>query len=223
MTTMLTFPRRFFVTGTDTDVGKSVVCAVLMAGLGAAYWKPIQTGSVEGTDTDRLRRITSLPDDHFFPERYCLSAPLSPHAAADQAGVRIAIDDFCLPRTADDFPYVIVEGAGGVMVPLNERDLMTDLIAFLDLPVLLVVRSTLGTINHTLLSLAQLRGRGIPVLGVVMNGPQNPLNRKAIEHFGRVPVLAELEPLSALNPAALRRGFERCFLPNEFPPDKDRS
>lgn len=209
--TMIKFPRRFFVTGTDTDAGKTVVCAVLMAGLRAAYWKPIQTGSLQGTDTDRLRQITALPDDHFFPERYCLSAPLSPHAAADQAGVRIDVDDFSLPRAADAFAHFIVEGAGGIMVPINERDLMTDLIARLDLPVLLVARSTLGTINHTLLSLAQLKRCGIHVLGVVMNGPRNPLNRQAVEHFGRTAVLAEVEPLPELNPAALLRGFEGFF------------
>lgn len=212
MMTMVNLPRRFFVTGTDTDVGKTVVSAVLMTGLRAAYWKPIQTGAVEGTDTDRIRHLSALPEDHFFPERYCLPAALSPHAAADQAGVHIALDDFCLPRATDAFSHVIVEGAGGVMVPLNERDLMTDLIRHLDLPVLMVARSTLGTINHTLLSLAQLKRCGIHVLGVVMNGPQNTLNRQAVEHFGRVAVLAEVEPFSELNPAALRRGFERCFL-----------
>lgn len=212
MMTMITFPRRFFVTGTDTDVGKTIVCAVLTAGLRAAYWKPVQTGSLEGTDTDRMRCLTGLPEKHFFPERYCLPAPLSPHAAAEQAGVRISLDDFCLPRAADAFGNLIVEGAGGVMVPLNERDLMTDLIVHLGLPVLLVARSTLGTINHTLLSLAQLRRCGIPVLGVVLNGPLNPLNRSAIKHFGQLPVLGEVEPFTDLSPASLSRGFERCFL-----------
>lgn len=212
MMTATTFPRRFFVTGTDTDEGKTIVCAVLTAGLRAAYWKPVQTGSMEGTDTDRMRRLTALPDEHFFPERYCLPAPLSPHAAADQAGVRIALDDFLLPRAADGFSHLIVEGAGGVMVPLNESDLMIDLIVHLGLPVLLVARSTLGTINHTLLSLAQLRRCGIHVLGVVLNGPLNPLNRKAIEHFGQLPVLAEVEPFTDLSPASLGLGFERCFL-----------
>jgi dethiobiotin synthetase len=211
MITMITFPRRFFVTGTDTDVGKTIVCAVLTAGLRAAYWKPVQTGSAEGTDTDRVRCLTGLPEKHFFPERYCLPAPLSPHAAADQAGTQISLNNFYLPR-ADAFGNLIVEGAGGVMVPLNERDLMTDLIIHLGLPVLLVARSTLGTINHTLLSLAQLRRCGIHVMGVVLNGPLNPLNRSAIKHFGQLPVLGEVEPFTDMSPAALGRAFECCFL-----------
>ncbi len=191
---MFTFPPAFFVTGTDTDVGKTVVSALLTLGLGAAYWKPIQSGLTPPTDTEFVRQITGLDASHFLPERYRLSQPLSPHAAAAIDGLSLQLSDF--QRPASDKPHLIVEGAGGLMVPINAQDYIIDLIKTLDLPVLLVARSTLGTINHTLLSLAQLRCAGIPILGVVLNGPRNPGNRDAIATYGQVSILGELEPLA---------------------------
>lgn len=206
------FPNAFFVTGTDTDVGKSVVCAMLMAGLDAVYWKPVQSGLADGTDTDWIRQITGLPGSRFFPETWRLTRPMSPHAAAAHDGVRIDLSDFRLPG-AGEASHMIVEGAGGVMVPLNERDLMLDLIRHLALPVLLVARSTLGTINHTLLSLARLRQAGVDVFAVVLNGPKNESNRKAIEHYGQVSVWAEIEHIPGIGPHRLSETFQRCFGP----------
>ncbi|HUL06813.1 MAG TPA: dethiobiotin synthase, partial [Candidatus Acidoferrum sp.] len=133
---------------------------------------------------------------------YALQAPLSPHAAAELEGIRIAMDAIVLPRTAHP---LVVEGAGGLYVPLNDRDFMIDLMAKLALPILLVARSTLGTINHTLLSLAALRSRGLPIGGVVLDGPPNAANRSAIERFGQVRVLAELPPVERLDKAAVDR------------------
>lgn len=204
------FPKAFFVTGTDTDVGKTFVCAVLMAGLAAGYWKPVQSGIDEGSDTEWIKRVTGLPAPRFFPERWRLNAPLSPHAAAKRDGVRIALSDFSLP----DFkpmPHLIVEGAGGLMVPINEEHFMLDLIRHLGLPVLLVARSTLGTINHTLLSLAQLERSGLDVFGVVLNGPKNAGNRRAIEHYGGSPVIAEIEPLKTIDPQCLAAAYHKSI------------
>jgi dethiobiotin synthetase len=204
------FPRAFFVTGTDTGVGKTLVCAVLMKGLPAAYWKPIQSGVEETTDTDWLRKATALPDSHFLPEAYRLTRPLSPHAAAEIDGVRICLDDLHLPES-NQFRHLIVEGAGGVMAPLNAHQFIKDLIDRLNLPVLLVARSALGTINHTLLSLQCLRQAGIDVLGVVMNGPNNGINRRAIEFYGGIKVLAEIDMLPKITPQTLSEAFVKYF------------
>ena len=208
------FPKRFFVAGTDTDVGKTFVSAVLMVGLKTAYWKPIQCGLAEITDTKWVRNVTGLPDAHFLPETYKLSKPISPHASAQSDGIQIALESFCLPAD-DQFPSLIVEGAGGVMVPLNERHYMVDLMKQLALPVILVARSTLGTINHTLLSLEKLRQKNIEVLGVVMNGPGNEINKTAIETYGKTPVIAEVEMLSDVNPKTLLKAYDQYF--NENP------
>ncbi len=203
------FPRCCFITGTDTNVGKTVVSALLTLGLGAAYWKPVQSGLEPMTDTEFVRRATGLDDSHFIPEQVCLTQPLSPHAAAAIDGVHIRLDDIQMPTT--DKPYLIIEGAGGLMVPLNQKHFILDLIRALDIPVCLVSRSTLGTINHTLLSLAQLRRANIPILGVILNGAKNPSNREAIAHYGQVPILAELELLNPLNAETLMQTFHDQF------------
>lgn len=205
-----TLPPRLFITGTDTDVGKTVVAAILTLGLDAVYWKPLQSGLQDVTDTEWVRQATGLSDDHFAAETYRLAQPLSPHTSAALEGVEIELERFCLPALAVA-PRLVVEGAGGILVPLGQRHTMLDLMQRFSLPVLLVARSTLGTINHTLLSIEQLRQRGLAIAGVVMNGPKNPANKEAIEHFGQVAVVAEVEPLDDLTPASLSAVFERCF------------
>jgi len=209
----IVFPGRLFITGTDTGVGKTMISAILLAGLDGFYWKPIQSGLHEGTDTEWVKEKTGLPADHFFPEAYRLTLPLSPHASALHDRVRIDLESFHIP----DVPasgHLIIEGAGGVMVPLNERDLMTDLIKRLKAPVLLVARSSLGTINHTLLSLEQVRREGIEVMGVIVNGPRNRENRDAIEHYGKIRVLAEIEPVMDIDPLSLKMIFHECLVRN---------
>lgn len=187
-----------------------MVSAMFALGLGAAYWKPVQSGLESMTDTEQVRSLTQLPESHFVPERFRLTQPLSPHAAAEIDGVAIALDDFRLPNfSASPYakPHLIIEGAGGLMVPLNDRDYMLDLIHYFQVPVCLVARSTLGTINHTLLSIAQLRRANIPLLGVVLNGPKNERNRAAIAHYGQVPILGELEPMDTITPYRLKQSF----------------
>lgn len=203
-------PNRFFVTGTDTDAGKTVISAMLTAGLNAYYWKPVQSGVREGTDTDTVATLSGCPKSHLLPEAYRLFEPLSPHEAAHIDGVSIDLEAIALPQIPQGAPLV-VEGAGGVMVPLSDNALMLDLIEKLALPVVIVARSALGTINHTLLTVNALRERSIPIAGVVMNGPLNHANAEAIRQYGKVDILAEVEPLGDLSPQSLKEAFERFF------------
>ncbi|MGE5506662.1 MAG: dethiobiotin synthase [Actinomycetota bacterium] len=190
--------RGVFVTGTDTGVGKTLVAAWLAHNWQADYWKPVQTGAAEVTDFDTVARLAPAVTVH--PAAVVLQAPLSPHEAARRERTRIDLSALVPPATARP---LVVEGAGGVMVPLNEVALMADLMARLRLPAVVVARTGLGTINHTLLTLDALRRRNVPILGVVLNGQRNPANRQAIEHFGGVAVLAELQPLFAVTAGVL--------------------
>ena len=206
----ISLPDRLFITGTDTGIGKTVISAILMTGLQGIYWKPVQSGLEEITDTEWVRHKTGLPESHFRPETYRLRLPLSPHASAANDGVRIDLEAFQIPQT-NKGEHLIIEGAGGIMVPLNERHFMKDLMKKLDSPVLLVASSSLGTINHTLLSLEQLKRDGIEIVGVVMNGPKNSINRKAIEDYGSMPVLAEIDPLPIIDPQSLKQCYREHF------------
>jgi dethiobiotin synthetase len=203
-------PSRFFITGTDTGVGKTVVSALLCAALDAIYWKPIQTGTREGTDRDMVMHLAALPQSRTIPEAYRFSPPVSPHLAARRAGARIDLRKIRMPRIAAG-ENLIVEGAGGALVPINEMQLMTDLMRRLKLPVLLVARTSLGTINHTLLSLAALRAARLDVRGVVMVGKPNRENRKAIEHYGQIEVAGTVPLLKKIDRKALLEVFHRNF------------
>lgn len=203
------FPDRFFVTGTDTGVGKTVVCALLAAGLKTNYWKPVQSGSVEGLDSETVRTLAGLEHSMIVPEAYVFQKPVSPHLAAEMEGVRIDFEQLNLLNKPAD---LIIEGAGGLMVPLCENVLILDLIDKLALPVLIVARNTLGTINHTLLTVETLKNADLDIMGVVLNGVRNDAHVKTIEHFGKVPVLAQLEPFSHFSPTALKDRFHELFL-----------
>ena len=203
-------PLQFVVCGTDTDVGKTVVSALLVQGLGAHYWKPVQSGLEGGGDTGRVQQLLGLPPERVWPEAYRLTAPVSPHWAAERDG--LTIDPARLALPAWDGPLV-VETAGGLLVPLRRDWLQIDQIAAWGLPVLLVARSGLGTLNHTLLSLEALRQRSIPVLGLVLNGPLHPDNPRTLEAFGGVPVLAQLPPLEPLTASALQSQWHASALP----------
>jgi dethiobiotin synthase len=181
----------FFITGTDTDVGKTLVSAWLCAHAPSySYFKPVQSGSDVGTDTDTVKTLS--PDTKTFPSTYTLKAFLSPHHAAEDESVSIDLEAISMPPTAASSPPWIVEGAGGVFVPLNHTHTMMDLIKRLSIPVLIVTRGTLGTLNHTLLTLYALKHHGISVSGIIMSGAINPRNKDSIEKYGGVPVLAHL-------------------------------
>lgn len=208
-------PNRFFITGTDTGVGKTVVSAMLCVGLNATYWKPVQTGTREGSDRATVMRIAEIPRARTIPEVYRFSPPVSPHLAAHRAGVRINLN--AIRRAAPAATETLIaEGAGGVLVPINDQQLMTDLIAVLGLPVLLVTRTTLGTINHTLLSIAALQAARLKLHGVIMVGKPNRENLRAIEHYGGARVVGVLPPLQRLNRVALMAAFGANFDPRAF-------
>lgn len=192
--------RGYFITGTDTGVGKTVAASWLMLALDGEYWKPVQAGLDGETDAQAVQRMTEFPADRIHDSAYALKAALSPHEAAKREGIEIELARVALPRHRR---ALIVEGAGGVLAPLNARAYMIDLMVLLGLPVVLVARSGLGTINHTLLSLDALRKRGLDIAGVVMNGAANPANREAIEIRGRVAVIGELPVLARLDRAHL--------------------
>ncbi len=206
---------RLVVCGTDTDVGKTVVSALLVQGLGATYWKPVQSGMEGGGDTGRVQHLLGLPPERVWPEAYRLTAPVSPHWAAERDGV--SIDPARLALPAGDGPLV-VETAGGLLVPLRRNWLQIEQIAVWGLPVLLVARSGLGTLNHTLLSLEALSRRSIPVLGLVLNGDPHPDNPRTLEALGGVPVLAELPPLDPLDREGLARQWQRSGLARSLQP-----
>jgi dethiobiotin synthetase len=197
---------QLIVCGTDTDVGKTVVSALLVQGLGAHYWKPVQSGLEAGGDSGCVRRWLALEPGRVLPEAYCLQAPVSPHWAAEQEGIRIDPQRLALPPLAGP---LVVETAGGLLVPLGRDWLQIEQIARWGLPVLLVARSGLGTLNHTLLSLEALRQRRIAVLGLVLNGPPHPDNPRTLRELGGVPVLAELPPLPRIDVASLQEQWQR--------------
>lgn len=190
------------VTGTDTGVGKTVFSAGLTAALGAQYWKPVQSGLEEETDSQIVARLSGQP---VLPEAYLLNLPASPHLSAEAEGVEIDLDRLTLPQT--DGPLV-VEGAGGVMVPLTRQAYYLDLFARWQAPVILVARTALGTINHTTLSLMALRGAGCPVVGVVFIGDPEPAVEQTIIQMSQVPHLGRLGRIENLTPDTLRHAFE---------------
>jgi len=203
-------PSRFFVTGTDTGVGKTVVSALLCAALDATYWKPIQTGSREGTDRRTVIEVAALDRHQTVPETYCFSPPVSPHLAARRAKVSISISKIASalqPISGN----LIVEGAGGVLVPISDSRLMIDLMGALRLPILLVARTSLGTINHALLSLAALRAQALEVRGVILVGKPDRENRRAIVRYGRVRIIGTVPQLDQINRPVLREVFRKHF------------
>lgn len=220
-------PRGWFITGTDTDAGKTVVSAILALGLDANYWKPVQTGAP--TDSQCLAAWTGLGPDRIYPEAWRLPLPASPHWAAQRAGTSISLRGFRLPAVSSR--AWVVEGAGGALVPLNERECMADLMLALQLPVIVVARQRLGAINHTLLTLEALRRRGLEISGVVLNHAPTgdsrashadagaasaealAANPPAIENLGQTRVLAELPHLARLDRRSLEEAFAAYFRP----------
>lgn len=184
-----------FITGTDTGIGKTIISAAFMHILrgkkDVCYWKPIQTGIEEDNDTETVKILANCSEDEIFDKGFRLEKPLSPHLSARLANVEITVEktlDFI--KDHQDEKFLIIEGAGGILVPLNENELMIDLMKSLNLPVVVVARSSLGTINHTLLAIETLRNQNLEIFCVVMNGERNVENERAVEQFGKVKVSA---------------------------------
>ncbi len=201
------------VTGTDTGIGKTVFSAALAGALGARYWKPVQSGLEEETDSQLVARLGGLASGRVLPELYRLKTPASPHYAARLDGVEIDMDRLVPPE--GEGPLVI-EGAGGLMVPLNETVTYIDVFARWKHPVVLCARTMLGTINHTLLSLEALRARDVPVLGVAFIGEEMPETQRIIGVVGKVKILGRLPMLDQLDQAALSSAFAANFRLADF-------
>lgn len=201
------------VSGTDTGIGKTVFSAGLAGFLDAFYWKPVQSGLEEETDSEAVARLSGLTADRILPEAYRLKTPASPHLAAALDGVTIDVDRLAPPATGRP---LVIEGAGGLMVPLTERTLTIDVFARWGLPLVLCARSGLGTINHTLLSLEALKRRGVPVLGVALLGEPHAENARIIAELGEVPVLGPLPALDPLTRGSLAAAFAATFRRADF-------
>lgn len=198
-----------FVTGTDTNVGKTLLSALLVAALDAIYWKPIQTGAREGTDRQTVIKLAEISGAQTLPESYCFDPPVSPHLAAEASGVRIDLERIQAPANLGR--PVIAEGAGGILVPINDGELMLDLARRLGFPVLIAARAALGTINHTFLTVRALRCAKMPIKGVVMIGHRNKDNERSIEHFAAVPVIGSIPWIDTINREALLNVFRSSF------------
>ncbi|MEZ5814487.1 MAG: dethiobiotin synthase [Alphaproteobacteria bacterium] len=205
------------ITGTDTDVGKTVVAAMLMLALGGTYWKPVQSGVAGGVDTKAVQKMTGLADERFLPERYVFTEALSPHRAAELDEARIDMGALEIPAAPGP---LIIEGAGGLMVPLTRENLLINLFKKWNesahVPVILVARTGLGTINHTLLSLEALWSRKIPVHGIVFVGDENEDNMQTIAGFSEIKVLGRLPMLDSLDAKSLSVAFEDNFNIEDF-------
>lgn len=188
--------RKLFVTGIDTEIGKTMVSAIITEALQADYWKPVQAGDLDNSDTMKVKALVSNSVSRFHPEAYRLNHPMSPHAAAALDGLEITFDNVVPPKTENT---LVIEGAGGLMVPLNDDQLMIDLIAHLEADVVLVSKNYLGSINHTLLSAEILKNRGLNVLGVVFNGEENLSTEEYIENYTGLKVLGKIPWVEGLN------------------------
>ena len=204
---------RLVVCGTDTDVGKTIVSAWLVQGLKATYWKPVQSGLEGGGDRERVRLLLNLPSERLLPEVYAFTQPVSPHWAAELDQQPLDPERLKLPESTS---HLVVETAGGVMVPLTRSWLQIDQLTRWDLPIVLVARSGLGTLNHTLLTLEALRLRNLKVLGLILNGPPHADNPTTLEQLGGVPVLAQLPPLQELNAQQLAKAWQLQELSSTF-------
>ncbi|MES2388445.1 MAG: dethiobiotin synthase [Bacteroidota bacterium] len=191
-------PKGYFVTAISTDSGKTLVSALLCRALDADYWKPVQAGLPR--DTETVQHLAALNETRIHRETYLLPTPESPHAAAHRAGMKIEQASFKLPATEK---ILIVEGAGGLLVPLNPDFFVADLIQQLGLPVILVCNLYLGSINHSLLSIAELKRRNISIKGIVFNGESNTYSESIILQIAEAPCLLRLFPEAVLNESVL--------------------
>lgn len=203
---------RWIITGTDTDAGKTLASAALLLKTNGYYWKPVQSGrdpDTQATDQERVKQLTNLSDDHFLPETYQLKHPLSPHRAAELEQIEINPKKI-LDNYQNHFSRqpLFIEGAGGLMVPVTREFLQVDL--FLQMqsiapaPIILVARTGLGTINHTLLSIAAIRVRKLPFAGILFSGPDNPDNIRTIADFSGTHVLGHIPQLTTITPESVQ-------------------
>jgi dethiobiotin synthetase len=179
---------KIFITGISTDVGKTITSAIVVEALEADYWKPIQAGDLDNSDSHKVKSQISNSKSQFFPNSYALNTPASPHLAAEIDGITIDLEKILEPKTEN---HLVIEGAGGIFVPLNENETIIDLIKP-DYKVIVVSRHYLGSINHTLLTIEAIQNRGFKVAGIIFSGSENKstesliLNKTGIKYIGRI-------------------------------------
>lgn len=203
---------RVVISGTDTGVGKTVCAALMTAVLNARYWKPVQAGIEEETDSEGVMRMAEIGEEEIIAEGYRLAAPMSPDQAAAREGVLIEVDRLSPPPSDR---ALVIEGAGGLLVPLNRRSAMIDLFAAWRIPLLLVARSGLGTLNHTLLSIEALQRRDLPTVGIVLSGERHPENERTLAEWSPVPVVGRIPRLERIDRRTLLQVYEREWRPVE--------
>ena len=195
--------RKLFVTGIGTDVGKTVVSAILCEALQADYWKPVQTGTYYGTDSDKIKKYISNTKTQIHPETYCLKHFMSPHAAAEMEGVNIELNSIVAPKTENT---LIIEGAGGLMVPLNhKKELIIDLIQKLEAETIVVIQNYMGSINHSLLTLEVLKYRKMKIAGVIINGPPHQLSHDIIMEYCGEKLLGKVGKENVMDKSIINR------------------
>jgi len=196
----------YFITGIGTEIGKTVSSAIVVEALEADYWKPIQAGELEYSDSQKVKDLISNTKSQFHAESYRLKLPTSPHAAAQKESICIELSKCQLPKTTN---ALVVEGAGGLLVPLNDKDCIIDLIKILNIEVILISQHYLGSINHTLLSIEALKNRNIPIKGILFNGEENKdtehiiLSKSGLVSLGRIP------QMKTVNKAAIKEVAEQ--------------
>lgn len=193
--------KKIFVTGISTEVGKTIVAAILTEALQADYWKPVQAGDLENSDSDKLARLISNQKTVIHPNAYALSQPMSPHAAAEIDGIEIQIEKIKEPATKN---HLVIEGAGGLLVPLNSSKTIADLIQP-DYQVVLVSRHYLGSINHSLLSIEALKRRNLNIKGIIFNGNQHPSTETIIHKMTKIPVIGRIDQESHFNQNVIKK------------------
>lgn len=186
---MIALPKRIFITGIDTNIGKTIASAILCEALKADYWKPVQSGSVEGTDSDFVRQHC-FENIVIHPSAYCFKEPVSPHLAAEKENIRIEPDKIEIPQTKNT---LVIEGAGGIMVPLNGESVFLDLIVDWETPAIVVSKNYLGSINHTILTCEMLNAAGVEILGIIFNGEPTPSSEEYILNYTNLPMLGRIE------------------------------
>ena len=194
-------PSKYFVTGIDTDIGKTIISAILVEALEADYWKPIQAGTLEESDTQIIEQLISNKQSHLFKETYRFKTAASPHYAADVEGIPINYNKFHLPETNNN---LIVEGAGGLFVPLTKNHLIIDLIHKLNLPVILVSKNYLGSINHTLSSIYALQSKKIPIAGIIFNGGYVKSSQDFILKYSKIQSLGNIPKIKHISKKSIR-------------------
>lgn len=187
--------KRIFVTGIGTEVGKTLVSSILVRALEADYWKPVQAGDLDNTDAMKVERWATNSKSAFHPSAYNLLHPMSPHASADLEGIELDLNDLKIPETENN---LVIEGAGGLLVPLNHQQTYADWISE-EVEVVVVSRNYLGSINHTLLTLETLQNRSIKVKGLIISGEENKATEQIIEELSGVPILVRIPELSEVN------------------------